>query len=69
VGNCGPVHTDVTAVTEIQDFFSGELSVVVGNDRVRNPETKNDVLDEIHDLPRANLVQHTLFTNNKILSN
>jgi hypothetical protein len=38
-------------------FFSGELSAIVGNDRGRNPEIKNDVLDEIHDLPRANFSQ------------
>jgi hypothetical protein len=41
---------DVIVVTKIQEFLSGELSVVVGNDRVMNPEVKNDVLDEIHGL-------------------
>jgi hypothetical protein len=57
VGDRGPVHADVIVITEIQEFFSGELSAVVGNDRVRNPEMKNDVLDEIHDLLRANFSQ------------
>jgi hypothetical protein len=48
VGDRGPGHADVIIDTEIQEFFSDELSVVVGNDRVRNPEIENDVLDEIH---------------------
>jgi hypothetical protein len=57
VGECGPVHADVMVVTEIQDFFSSELSVVVGNDRVRDPEMKNDVLNEIYSLLGANFSQ------------
>jgi hypothetical protein len=57
VGDRGPVHTNVIVVTEIQEFFSGELSVVAGNDRVRDPEMKNDVLDEIYDLLGANFSQ------------
>jgi hypothetical protein len=36
-------------------FFSDELSVVVGNDRIRDPEMENDFLDEIYDLFRADL--------------
>jgi hypothetical protein len=54
VGDRGPVHADVIVIIEIQDFFSGELSVVVSNDRVRDPKTKNDVLDEIYGLLGAN---------------
>jgi hypothetical protein len=54
VGDHGPVHADVIVITEIQKNFSGELSVTVGNDRVRNPERENNVLDEIYDLHGAN---------------
>jgi hypothetical protein len=54
VGDRGLVHADVVIVTGIQKFFSGELSVVVGDDRVRDPEIENDVLDEIHNLLGAN---------------
>jgi hypothetical protein len=35
-------------------FFLGELSVVISDDRVRDPEAKNGVLDEIHGLLGAN---------------
>jgi hypothetical protein len=48
VGNHSPIHVDVIVVTEIQKFFFGELSTIVGNDRVRDPKTKNDVLDKVH---------------------
>jgi hypothetical protein len=57
VGDRGPVHIDVIVITEIHDFFSGELSVVVSNDRVRNPKIENDVLDEIHGMFGANFSQ------------
>jgi hypothetical protein len=42
-------------ITEIQDFFHGELSAVVGDDRVRDPKVENDALDEVHCLHGANL--------------
>jgi hypothetical protein len=45
---------DVIVVTKIQEFFSYELSAIVSDDRVRDPETKNDILDKIHDLLRSN---------------
>jgi hypothetical protein len=32
VGDRGLVHTDVIVITEIQEFFSGELSADVGDD-------------------------------------
>jgi hypothetical protein len=48
VGDRSPVHVDVIVITEIQEFFSIELSVVIVNDRVRNPKMENDALDEIH---------------------
>jgi hypothetical protein len=48
---------DVIVVTKIQEFFSGELSAVVGDDRVRDPEMENDVLYEIHGLLGANFSQ------------
>jgi hypothetical protein len=38
VGDCGPIHVDVIVITEIKEFFSGELSAIVGNDRLRDPE-------------------------------
>jgi hypothetical protein len=53
----GPIHADVIVITEMQEFFFGELSAVVGNDTIRDPETKNDVLDEIHDLLGADFSQ------------
>jgi hypothetical protein len=51
-----PVHPDVI-ITKIQEFFPGELSVVVSDDGVRALETENDVLDEIYYLLGANLSQ------------
>jgi hypothetical protein len=57
VGDCGLVHPDVVIITEIQEFFLDELSVVVGDDGVRDPKMKNDVLDEIYCLHGANLSQ------------
>jgi hypothetical protein len=38
VGDRGPVHAYVIVITEIQEIFSGEVSVIVSNDRVRNLE-------------------------------
>jgi hypothetical protein len=40
VGDRGPVHTDVIVIIEIQEPFSGELSAIVCNDRVRDPKQK-----------------------------
>jgi hypothetical protein len=40
VGNRVLIHMDVIVITEIQEFFSGELSATVGNDRVRDPKHK-----------------------------
>jgi hypothetical protein len=57
VGDRNLVHADVIVVTEIQKFFSSELSDVDGNDRVRDLKTKNDVLDRIHCLLRADFSQ------------
>jgi hypothetical protein len=55
VGYRGPIHPYVVIVIEIQEFFLGELSVVVGYDGVGNSKMENDVLDEIHYLLGANL--------------
>jgi hypothetical protein len=52
-----PIHPDVVVITEIQEIFPGELSVVVGDDGVRDPEVENNVLDEIYYLLGANLHQ------------
>jgi hypothetical protein len=57
VGDHGPVHVDVIVIIEIQESFFGELSTIVGNDRVKDPEVKNDVLDEIYGLFGANFGQ------------
>jgi hypothetical protein len=57
VGDHGLVHIDVIVITEIQECFSCELSAVVDNDRVRDPEMKNDVSDEIYGLLGANFGQ------------
>jgi hypothetical protein len=40
VGDHGPVHADVIVIIEIQESFFGELSTIVGNDRVKDPEVK-----------------------------
>jgi hypothetical protein len=48
---------NVIVITEIHEFLFGELSVVVDDDRVRNPKTENDVLDEIHSLLGADFSQ------------
>jgi hypothetical protein len=48
---------NVIVITEIHEFLFGELSVVVDDDRVRNPKTENDVLDEIHGLLGADFSQ------------
>jgi hypothetical protein len=40
VGDHSPVHADVIIVTEIPEPFSGELSAIVGNDKVRDPKQK-----------------------------
>jgi hypothetical protein len=40
VDDRGLVHIDVIVVVEIQELFSGEMSAVVSNDRVRDPEAK-----------------------------
>jgi hypothetical protein len=55
VGYHGVVHPDVIVIIEIQEFFGP--SAIVGDDGVRDPEAKNDVLDEIHCLHGANLRQ------------
>jgi hypothetical protein len=57
VDDHGPFHADVIVVTEIQEFFSSELSVIVSNDIVSDAKTKIDVLDEIYDLLGANFSQ------------
>ena len=46
VGHCRPVHTDVMPIAEVQELFAGELSAVVGDDDVGNPEPVDDVGEE-----------------------
>jgi hypothetical protein len=55
VGHHDPIYSDVMVVTEVQELLSSELSAVIGNDRIRYPETEDDILDEIHRLLRADL--------------
>jgi hypothetical protein len=57
VGDHGLVHVDVIVITKIQEFFPSELSAIVSDDRVRDPKTKNDAMDEIHGLLGANFSQ------------
>jgi hypothetical protein len=40
VGYHGPVHPDVVAITEIQEFFPGEVSTIVGDNGVRDLKQK-----------------------------
>jgi hypothetical protein len=58
VGDHGTVHTDVIVVIEILEIFSYELSVIVDDDRVRDPKIENDVLDENHGLHGSNFSIH-----------
>jgi hypothetical protein len=46
----GPVHPDVVILAEVQELSAGELGAVVGDDRVRDPETMDDVGEECHRL-------------------
>jgi hypothetical protein len=55
VDNHGPVHPDIIIIIEIQEIFPDELGVIVGDDVVRDPKMKNDVLDEIYCLLGANV--------------
>ena len=41
-----PVHMYVDAVAERQELLACELGVVVGDDRVRDPEPEDDVGEE-----------------------
>jgi hypothetical protein len=47
VSDRGLVHTNVLIITEINEFFPGELGAIVGVDGVRDSEIENDVLDKI----------------------
>jgi hypothetical protein len=57
VGDRSLVHPNVIIILEIQEFFPGELSAVVGDDRVRDLKAENDVVDEIYCLLGANICQ------------
>ena len=46
VSHCRLVHTDVMPIVEVQELFAGELSAVVGDDDVGNPEPVDDVSEE-----------------------
>jgi hypothetical protein len=46
----GPVHSNVVVLAEVQELSASELSAVVGDDGVRNPEAMDDVGEERHRL-------------------
>jgi len=46
MGHCGPVHTDVMLIVEVQELLARELSAVVGDDDVGDPKPVNDVGEE-----------------------
>jgi hypothetical protein len=35
----GPVHPDVVVLAEVQELLASELGAVVGDDRVRDPQS------------------------------
>jgi hypothetical protein len=57
VGDHGPVHPDAIVITEIQELFPSELSVIVGDDGVWDPKIENNVLEKIYFLLAADLRQ------------
>jgi hypothetical protein len=61
LGDHNLVHMNIIVITEIQESFFSELSVIVGNDRVRDTEPKNDIMDEIYGLLGANFGQGLRF--------
>jgi len=46
VSYCGPVHTDVTPVAEVQELFTGELRAIVGDKDVGYFEPVDYVSEE-----------------------
>jgi hypothetical protein len=46
VCNRSPIHVDIIVITEFEKLLPCELSVVVGDDGVRDPEAINDVGEE-----------------------
>jgi hypothetical protein len=50
-----PIHVDMVIITEAEKLFAGELRVVVGDDKVWDPEAMNDVDEEEHHLLGLNL--------------
>jgi hypothetical protein len=45
-----PVHADVVFVAKLQEFPTGKLGVVVGDDGIRHYEPVDDVGEEGHGL-------------------
>jgi hypothetical protein len=46
VSHCYPVYSDVVVVTEVQELLSGELGIVVADDRIRDTEAEDNVSDK-----------------------
>jgi hypothetical protein len=46
VGDCGPIHTDVMMVVEVQELLASELCVVVGDDGIGDPKAVDNVGEE-----------------------
>jgi hypothetical protein len=57
VGDCYLVYPDVVVITKIQEPFPGELGAIIGDDRVGDPNSKNNVLDKTHRLFGVNFGQ------------
>src|SRR5688572_33196951 len=55
----GPVHPDVVILAKIQEFSTGELGAVVGDDGVRDPKAMDDVGEERHRLLGPDAVQRS----------
>jgi hypothetical protein len=54
VSNCCLVYSDVVVTTEVQEHISGELGVIVGDDRIGDSEVEDNVLDKAYCLFGAN---------------
>src|SRR5688572_17943419 len=55
----GPVHPDVVILAKIQEFSTGELGAVVGDDGVGDPKAMDDVGEERHRLLGPDAVQRS----------
>jgi hypothetical protein len=61
LSNCCPVYPDVVVFTEVQELLSGELSVIVSDDRVGDCKVEDNVLYKAYRLFGANCVHGISF--------